>query len=93
MKTFHQPLAEMSCGVRRLDSSRPNVGISQNSATSSRKIRITPPPAAAASRGRDPGPAAAGRRSRVRGGRLARVSPRPSLSALIAVAPFAAGGC
>lgn len=43
MKTFHQPVALMSSGLRSEESSSPSVGTSQNRPTRSRKTRRTPP--------------------------------------------------
>ena len=50
MNTFHQPLAAMSSGARRLDSSSPIVGTSQKSPTTMRNTRSTPPLTAPARR-------------------------------------------
>ncbi len=44
VNTVHQPLALMSDGERSDDRSRPTVGISQNSATTTRTTRTAPPP-------------------------------------------------
>lgn len=93
VKTFHQPLAEMSAGVRSEDSSRPSVGSSQKSATSSSAIRSTPPLARAASRAAIPG---RGRPAAFVLGAAGTSAPTPGFtagSALIAVPPCAAAGC